>query len=74
MKANEKHKKIAEVIKGQVDFWVWTNDMYAPTIICDNEYNINNLVLDGVICEEDAQLLTEALNELFYKVKNIGLK
>ena len=73
MKPTEKHKRICEVIKGQVDFWANNNDIYSPTVYCDNEQNIDNLVLEGLICDEDAELLTEALNELYHQVKHIGL-
>ena len=74
MKPTEKHIRICEVIKSQVDFWANNNDIYSPTIYCDNEQNIDNLVLEGLICDADAELLLDALNELYHQVKNIGLK
>lgn len=73
MKPTEKHKKLCKVIKGQVDFWANNNDIYSPTIYCDNEQNIDNLVLEGIICDEDAKSLIGALNELYFQVKNIRL-
>lgn len=73
MKPTEKHKKLCEVIKGQVDFWAHNNDIHSLSIYCDNEQNVDNLVLEGLICDEDAKLLTKTLNELFLQVKYIGL-
>ena len=73
MKPTEKHKKLCEVIKGQIDFWANNNDIYSPTIYCDNEQIIDNLVLEGLICDEDAEALTKALNKLCCQIKNIGL-
>ena len=73
MKPTEKHTRICEVIKSQVDFWANNNDVCSPTIYCDNEQNIDNLVLEGLICDADAKLLTEALNELYNQVKIVCL-
>lgn len=73
MKPTEKHKKLCEVIKNQVDSWANKDDIYSLAIYYDNEQTINSLVLEGLICEEDAELLVEALNELYHQVKHIGL-
>jgi len=43
MKPTENQQKLAELVKGQAEFWIETNDISSPTHLCDLEQDIDEI-------------------------------
>lgn len=73
MTPNKLHKELCDIVILQVNCWKDSNDISSPTHYSDNWEEVNKFVLDDKISEEDAEQLTNALDELYHTIKNIGL-
>jgi hypothetical protein len=71
MKPNDKQKKIIDLIKGQVSFWLSTNDISSPTHYCDIDQDCVGLTLENDLTEEQAEELAVKISDLFTFVKNL---
>jgi hypothetical protein len=56
------------MIEGQAFFWQQTNDIHSPTHNSDLESSVLTLVDDGILSEEEGQILLEGLDGIFYAV------
>lgn len=69
-KPTDKQKEIAELVKLQAEFWQSTNDIDSPTHNCDIEEDVFvNLKLNGLISDEHAEYLEDALNNILYIIR-----
>lgn len=73
MKPNKLHIELCELVGKLARYWRNTNDIDSPTHYSDNAEEVNKLALDYDINEEDAELLTDCLDELYHTIKNVAL-
>lgn len=71
MKASEKQIKVMEMCRGQLHFWMTSNDIQSPTHFCDNDEIVSNMTLFDGISELDEQKLRDQLNELLTVIRGI---
>jgi hypothetical protein len=67
-KPNDKQKAVAKMIEAQAFFWQQTNDITSPTHNSDLDECVATLVEDGVIDEQDGEILKEGLEGIFFSV------
>lgn len=68
MKPNAKQIAVAKMIAAQANFWATTNDIQSPTHNSDLDESVTALVNDGVLDEEDGEILLEGLEGIFFAV------
>ena len=71
MKPTEKQKAIAKVVEQQGQFWQSTNDINSPTHYCDIDETLLLLDVEGIITENERDVLAEKLSDVYSFIKNI---
>lgn len=64
MKPNAKQTRVGVLIKEQVNFWSYTNDISSPTHSCDIDEVVDNAVFYDEISEPEAEKLKTHLHAL----------
>jgi hypothetical protein len=68
MKPNDKQIAVAKMIASQANFWATTNDITSPTHNSDLDESVDTLVEDGMLDEEDGEILRIGLEGIFFAV------
>lgn len=73
MKPNKLHEELCDCAIILTKIWKYTNDINSSKHYKNNSEHIKQFVIENKISKEDAEQLTNALDELYHTIKTIGL-
>lgn len=71
MKPTDKQKAVCDLIIAEAKFWQSTNDITSPSHGCEISTDLSNMVLNEEITDDEAELLEEAIRNLYYTIRNL---
>jgi len=72
MKPSEIQKYLCDIIRSQVNYWKYTNDITSPTHTSDIEEDC--LELEDIISDEKIVALEHLLKELYWFIREFDSK